>query len=72
MKIIVTIVETITREAHIYIPDGQSQEAIKQEILDRYNTSQLANSFNITQVNFVSISAQIVTPNQSAELVTNL
>jgi hypothetical protein len=37
MKIIVTVVEKITSEAHIDIPDALSNSAIKQYIVDRYN-----------------------------------
>jgi hypothetical protein len=61
MKVIVTVVEKITSEAHIDIPDGLTQEAIKQEIVARYNTGQMQTDFNITQVDFVSISAQVLT-----------
>ncbi|HEY9799437.1 MAG TPA: hypothetical protein V6D25_03685 [Leptolyngbyaceae cyanobacterium] len=60
MKAILTVTEIITREAHIDIAEGQSQEAIRQEIVDRYNTGQIANSFNITHVDFQSFSAQII------------
>ncbi len=38
MKVIVTVVEKIISEAHIYIPDGLNQSTIKQHIVDRYNT----------------------------------
>lgn len=61
MKVIVTVVEQITSEAHIDIPDGLTQEAIKQEIVDRYNTGQMQTDFNIAQVDFISISAQVLT-----------
>jgi hypothetical protein len=67
MKVIVTVVETITSEAHVYIPDELTQEAIKQEIVARYNTGQMQTDFNITQVDFVSISAQVVTPTQNSD-----
>ncbi|BCL39933.1 hypothetical protein [Nostoc sp. MS1] len=61
MKVIVTVVEKITSEAHIDIPDGLTQEAIKQEIVTRYNSGQMQTDFNIAQVDFISISAQILT-----------
>lgn len=60
MKIIVTVVEKITSEAHIDIPDGLNKSAIKQHIVDRYNTGQMQTDMNIFQVDFESISAQIV------------
>jgi hypothetical protein len=61
MRFIVTVVERITSEAHIDLPDGVSQEAIKQEIVARYNSGQMQTDFNIAQVDFISISAQILT-----------
>ncbi|BAT56815.1 hypothetical protein NOS3756_58270 (plasmid) [Nostoc sp. NIES-3756] len=61
MKVIVTVVEQIISEAHVDIPDGLTQEAIKEEIVSRYNSGQMQTDFNITQVDFVSISAQILT-----------
>ncbi|WP_265276699.1 hypothetical protein [Nostoc sp. KVJ3] len=42
MKVIVTVVEKITSEAHIDIPDGLNQSAIKQYIVDRYNTGDMS------------------------------
>ncbi|MBD2249176.1 hypothetical protein [Nostoc sp. FACHB-888] len=60
MKVIVTVVEKITSEAHIDIPDGLDESAIKQRIVDRYNTGQMSVDMNIFQVDFESISAQIV------------
>ncbi|BCL39979.1 hypothetical protein [Nostoc sp. MS1] len=63
MKVIVTVVEQIISEAHVDIPDGLTQEAIRQEIVVRYNTGQMQTDFNIAQVDFVSISAQIITQN---------
>ncbi|WP_414755858.1 hypothetical protein [Anabaena sp. CCY 9910] len=61
MRFIVTVVEEITSEAHIDIPDGLTQEVIKQEIVARYNTGQMQTDFNIAQVDFVSINARILT-----------
>ncbi|MBD2175125.1 hypothetical protein H6G49_28470 [Nostoc sp. PCC 7120 = FACHB-418] len=64
MKVIVQIVEKVKSEAHIYIPDGLSQDAIKQYITDRYNSGELTPDLNIFQVDFESISAQIVRPSE--------
>jgi hypothetical protein len=60
MKVIVTVVEKILSEAHIDIPDGLNQSAIKQHIVDRYNTGEISTDMNIFQVDFESISARIV------------
>ncbi|MBN3906089.1 MAG: hypothetical protein HWQ35_05870 [Nostoc sp. NMS1] len=60
MRVIVTVIEKITSEAHIDIPDGLNQSAIKQHILDRYNTGEMSTDMNIFQVDFESISARIV------------
>lgn len=65
MKVIVTVVEKITSEAHIDIPDGLNQSAIKQHIVDRYNTGAMSTDMNIFQVDFESISARIVQENSS-------
>jgi hypothetical protein len=61
MKVIVTVVEQIISEAHVDIPDGLTQEAIREEIVSRYNTGQMQTDFNIAQIDFVSISAQVLT-----------
>jgi hypothetical protein len=60
MKVIVTVVERITSEAHINISDGLPEEVIKQQIVDLYNTGQMQTDLNIFQVDFESISARIV------------
>ncbi len=60
MKVIVTVIEKITSEAHIDIPDGLNQSAIRQHIVDRYNTGEMSTDMNIFQVDFESISARIV------------
>lgn len=60
MKVIVQVTEKIKSEAHINIPDGLTEEAIKQYIVDRYNSGEIATDFNIFHVDFESISAQIV------------
>lgn len=65
MKVIVTVVEKITSEAHIDIPDGLNQSAIKQHIVDRYNSGEMQTEMNIFQVDFESISARIVQENSS-------
>ena len=59
MKVIVTLVEKITSEAHINIPDGLSKAAIKQHITDRYNSGEMQADLNIYQVDFESISVHI-------------
>ncbi|MCC5605002.1 hypothetical protein [Nostoc favosum] len=67
MKVIVTVVERITSEAHIDIPDGLNQSAIKQHIVDRYNTGGMVTDMNIFQVDFESISARIVQEQSSTK-----
>ncbi|AVH74280.1 hypothetical protein [Nostoc sp. 'Lobaria pulmonaria (5183) cyanobiont'] len=65
MRVIVTVVEKIISEAHIDIPDGLNQSAIRQHIVDRYNTGEMSTDMNIFQVEFESINAQIVQENSS-------
>ncbi len=60
MKVIVTLVEKITSSAHINIPNGLSKAAIKQHITDRYNSGEMQVDLNIYQVDFESVSAEIV------------
>ena len=60
MKVIVTVVDKITSEAHLNIPDGLSNSAIKQYITDLYNSGEMLIDLNIAQVEFESISARIV------------
>ena len=60
MRVIVTVIEKIVSEAHINIPDGLNQSAIKQHIVDRYNTGEMQTEMNIFQVDFESLSARIV------------
>ncbi|WP_375514643.1 hypothetical protein [uncultured Nostoc sp.] len=67
MKVIVTVVEKITSEAHIDIPDGLDESAIKQHIVDRYNTGEMVIDMNIFQVDFESISAQILSKHSSTK-----
>ncbi|QFS51036.1 hypothetical protein [Nostoc sphaeroides] len=67
MRVIVTVVEKITSEAHIDIPDGLNQSAIKQHIVDRYNTGEMLTDMNIFQVDFESISARIVQEHSSTK-----
>ncbi|MBW4689264.1 MAG: hypothetical protein KME40_30275 [Komarekiella atlantica HA4396-MV6] len=64
MKVIVTVVEKITSEAHLDIPDGVDEFAIRQHITDLYNSGKMLTDLNIFQVEFQSISARII-PNQS-------
>jgi hypothetical protein len=59
MKAIVTVVEKITSEAHINIPDGLALTAIKQHITDRYNSGEMLTEMNIFHVDFESISVHI-------------
>jgi len=66
MRIIVQLVEKIYQEAHITIPDGLTEDAIKQHITDRYNSGEITPDLNIFQVDFVSISATIVQQPQEA------
>lgn len=65
MRVIVTVVEKITSEAHINIPDGLNQSAIKQHIVNRYNIGGMQTEMNIFQVDFESMSARIVQENSS-------
>ncbi|MHC5937894.1 hypothetical protein [Nostoc sp.] len=67
MRVIVTVVEKIVIEAHIDIPDGLNQSAIKQHIVDRYNTGEMSTDMNIFQVDFESISARIVQEQSSTK-----
>jgi hypothetical protein len=60
MRVIVTVVENFTCEAHIDIPDGLDESAIRQHIVDRYNSGEMVTYMNIFQVDFESISARIV------------
>ncbi|MCW5318882.1 hypothetical protein GTQ43_36130 [Nostoc sp. KVJ3] len=60
MYLYVTVVEKIISEAHIDIPDGLNQSAIRQHIVDRYKTGEMSTDMNIFQVDFESISARIV------------
>ncbi len=67
MKVIVTVIEKISSEAHIDIPDGLSESAIKQHIIDLYNSGEMQFDMNIYQADFESISARII----KSELSTN-
>jgi hypothetical protein len=60
MKIIVTVIDKITSEAHINIPDGLSDSGIKQHITDLYNSGKMLIDLKIAQVEFESISARII------------
>lgn len=64
MKVIVQVVEKIVSEAHIDIPDMFSESAIKQHIVDLYNSGAIATDLNIFHFGFESISA-------SATIVNN-
>ncbi len=67
MRVIVTVVEKIISEAHIDIPDGLNQSAIKQHIVDRYNSGEMLTDMNIFQVDFESISARIIKEHSSSK-----
>jgi hypothetical protein len=67
MKVIVTVVDKITSEAHINIPDGLDESAIKQHIVDRYNSGEMLTDMNIFQVDFESISARIIPEHSSTK-----
>ncbi|WP_445632628.1 Trigger factor [Nostoc sp. DSM 114161] len=60
MKVIVQVVEKVISEAHIYLPDGLTEAAIRQVITDRYNSGKMTPDLNIFQVDFESISATII------------
>jgi hypothetical protein len=60
MKVVVQVVEKIISEAHIQIPDGLTEDAIKQHIVGLYNSGEITPDLNIFQVDFESISATIV------------
>ncbi|NDJ25916.1 hypothetical protein GS682_30890 [Nostoc sp. B(2019)] len=60
MKVIVTVVEKITSEAHLDIPNELDEFAIRQHITDLYNSGDMLTDLNIFQADFESISARIV------------
>ena len=60
MKLIVQVVEKVISEAHIHIPDGLTEDAIRQHIVGLYNSGEITPDLNIFQVDFESISATIV------------
>ncbi|MDF5740184.1 hypothetical protein [Nostoc sp. S13] len=55
MKAIVTVVEKISSEAHIDIPEGLAEPGIKQHVVDHYNSGEMLPLLNIFHVNFESI-----------------
>ncbi|MBD2683262.1 MULTISPECIES: hypothetical protein [Nostoc] len=67
MKVVVQIVEKVISEAHIYLPDGLTETAIRQVITDRYNSGEMTPDLNIFQVDFESISATIVNEQKSVD-----
>lgn len=67
MRVIVTVVEKITSEAHLNIPDGLSELAIKQHITDLYNSGEIVTDMNIFQVDFESLSARIIKEHSSTK-----
>ena len=60
MKVVVQVVEKVISEAHIHIPDGLTENAIRQHIVGLYNSGEITPDLNIFQVDFESISATIV------------
>ncbi|MBE9036030.1 hypothetical protein [aff. Roholtiella sp. LEGE 12411] len=60
MKAVITVVEKVTSEAHIDIPDGLSEPEIRQHIVDLYNSGEMQFDMNIFQADFESISAKII------------
>ncbi|MBD2468742.1 hypothetical protein [Nostoc sp. FACHB-145] len=60
MKVVVQIVEKVYQEAHIHLPDGLTENAIRQHIVGLYNSGEITPDLNIFQVDFESISATIV------------
>lgn len=67
MKVIVTVVDKITSEAHINIPDGLDESAIRQHVTDLYNSGEMLIDLNLYQVDFESISAQIISEHSSTK-----
>ncbi|WP_193200624.1 hypothetical protein [Nostoc sp. MG11] len=67
MKTIITVVEKLTSEAHIDIPDGLSESEIRQHIVDLYNSGEMQFDMNIYQVDFESISVKIVNSQSHVE-----
>ena len=67
MKVIVTVVDKITSEAHINIPDSLDKSAIKQHVTDLYNSGEMLTDLNLCQVDFESISAQIISEHCSTK-----
>jgi hypothetical protein len=59
MKAIVTVVEKISSEAHIDIPEGLAELGIRQHVVDHYNSGEMLPLLNIFHVDFESISAHI-------------
>ncbi|MBN3910569.1 MAG: hypothetical protein HWQ35_29720 [Nostoc sp. NMS1] len=59
MKAIVTVVEKISSEAHIDIPDGLAELGIRQHVVDHYNSGEMLALLNIFHVDFESISVHI-------------
>lgn len=59
MKVVVTVVERVKQEAHITIPDGLTGQAIKEYIVNLYNSGEMTPDLNIFDVEFESISANI-------------
>ncbi|OYD86760.1 hypothetical protein CDG77_33245 [Nostoc sp. 'Peltigera membranacea cyanobiont' 213] len=59
MKAIVTVVEKISSEAHIDIPEGLAELGIRQHVVDHYNSGEMLPLLNIFHVDFESMSVHI-------------
>ncbi|MBD6620814.1 hypothetical protein FNW02_34950 [Komarekiella sp. 'clone 1'] len=70
MRVTVTLIEKITSVAHLDIPDGLDESAIRQHITDLYNSGEMLIDLNIFQVSFESISAQIATSQFDANSIS--
>ncbi|MDZ8261956.1 hypothetical protein [Nostoc sp. ChiQUE01b] len=60
MIVRIQVVQKIYQEAHIDITNMFCEDAIKQHIVDLYNSGEITPDLNIFQVDFESISATIV------------
>jgi hypothetical protein len=66
MIVAVQLTQKVLTETHINLPDGLTQETIKQQIFDLYNSGKLALVMNNFHVVFEEINAQILTSEPTA------
>ncbi|MBD2451368.1 hypothetical protein H6G76_30440 [Nostoc sp. FACHB-152] len=66
MRVVVQVVEKVYQEAHLEIPDGLTEETIRQHIVGLYNSGEMTPDLNIFQVEFESMNATIVQQPQEA------